>query len=847
VRARTNYETTRIIKRDIARLVSISAFALEMANVQTRPFADGHSANRKNLTNKYRFDMELTNGSCRLQNKIDATTIIDVGNVLTYEVGGLGPDTVHQFEVASYDDLGNLSAWSAAINGATDIDATSISGLALWLKAGDLALSDGDNVSTWPDASGNSNDATLGAGTAPIFKTNRINGKSSVRFSDNSVQRYLDLPSITYRTVFIVARSDDAVAVDTPTIIGEVSDLILYSFRTGHFVGRSPECSGFTPTLVKHNGFTVGPQSLDYCDDMFPFDDFWCGTLQDADAGATVAAALGAYPNGSTIYNWQGDVAEILVYSTVLTSDDIAVIENYLIRKYNLPQTPQTKLAVYDGDSIPLGAISSMPFGYLLQPVLGKHWRYRNFSIGSQRTDQIQARQATTFASFDSSLVDNIIFINAGTNDFTQSISVATAYANLVAWCTDAQAAGFKVIVSTLMPNSNGTLPGTYETSRLAYNSSIRSNWATFADALIDLANDTPLQTNPGTLYVDGTHLSAAGHEHVRDLLQPIILSIATPDTTAPSVPTSLARNVIGSTEIDLTWAASTDDEAVTGYEYRVNGGSAVDVGNVLATPVTGLSASTTYTFQVRAYDAAGNRSAYSSTVSGTTPAAPDSPDDITGLVQWLKADAIVGLSDGDLISTWPDSSGNGKDAAQTGSLRPVYKTGILNSLPVARFAAPDPYFNTGDFSILTGAEVFVVLKLNNDPPTSDANSGLWTYGSAGSGTLFPYTGDSNIYDDFGTTARKTTVNPATSMAAGFFIYGVHSAAGDWSNYFNGTVLFHTATNTVGFTTTAKLGYSAPGGFTLDGDIAEFIMYDHKLSSSDRSVVISYLQAKYGI
>lgn len=58
---------------------------------------------------------------------------------------------------------------------------------------------------------------------------------------------------------------------------------------------------------------------------------------------------------------------------------------------------------------------------------------------------------------------------------------------------------------------------------------------------------------------------------------------------------------------------------ATAGYEYRKDGGSPIDVGNTLTTTVTGLVIDTEYTFEVRAYDDVGNRSAWSSPIDVTT------------------------------------------------------------------------------------------------------------------------------------------------------------------------------------------------------------------------------------
>jgi chitodextrinase len=97
----------------------------------------------------------------------------------------------------------------------------------------------------------------------------------------------------------------------------------------------------------------------------------------------------------------------------------------------------------------------------------------------------------------------------------------------------------------------------------------------------------------------------------------------ATADTTAPSTPTSLAVSATPTaTSISLGWTASTDNVGVTGYEVFQNGGTAA-VASVTGTSATisGLSASTGYTFTVKAKDAAGNRSAASTSVAATTAA----------------------------------------------------------------------------------------------------------------------------------------------------------------------------------------------------------------------------------
>ncbi|WP_326789410.1 glycoside hydrolase family 6 protein [Streptomyces sp. NBC_00151] len=91
-------------------------------------------------------------------------------------------------------------------------------------------------------------------------------------------------------------------------------------------------------------------------------------------------------------------------------------------------------------------------------------------------------------------------------------------------------------------------------------------------------------------------------------------------DTQAPTVPGGLAVGSTTSNSATLSWSASTDNTAVTGYDVYRDG---TKVGSATTTSYTdsGLAASTTYTYTVKAKDAAGNVSASSTAVSATTKA----------------------------------------------------------------------------------------------------------------------------------------------------------------------------------------------------------------------------------
>ncbi len=98
----------------------------------------------------------------------------------------------------------------------------------------------------------------------------------------------------------------------------------------------------------------------------------------------------------------------------------------------------------------------------------------------------------------------------------------------------------------------------------------------------------------------------------------------STPDTQAPSAPTSLNSPSKTATSVSLAWTASTDNVGVTGYDIY-NGNTLAGSSNTTSFTVTNLSASTAYSFSVKARDAAGNVSPASNTLAVTTATASDS------------------------------------------------------------------------------------------------------------------------------------------------------------------------------------------------------------------------------
>ena len=119
---------------------------------------------------------------------------------------------------------------------------------------------------------------------------------------------------------------------------------------------------------------------------------------------------------------------------------------------------------------------------------------------------------------------------------------------------------------------------------------------------------------------------------------------------------------------------------------YTTNGTTPTStVGTVYSSPV---AISATATLQAIAYETGMTNSPVSSAVY-TINALPT-----TGMLLWLNADAITGVSSGNSLTTWTDMSGNGYNAVYTnpnGEVAPTYVTNVYNGMPVVRFSRRQP------------------------------------------------------------------------------------------------------------------------------------------------------------
>jgi large repetitive protein len=224
---------------------------------------------------------------------------------------------------------------------------------------------------------------------------------------------------------------------------------------------------------------------------------------------------------------------------------------------------------------------------------------------------------------------------------------------------------------------------------------------------------------------------------------------------------------------------------------------------------------------------------------SNPLPSAFVNPTSLSGLVTWTDVNSL-GLTNGNPVTEFTDLSGLNNHGS--GSVKATYRTGItVGGKGVADFSTSSFYTYGNVMSGKTAGTVFVVMKRFNDPPAVDVDAGLWWWGTdAVDDAVVPWT-NGYIYDEWGTTARKSAGDPTPSFATAFRTYCVSSESGNWTCRIDGTQQYTTATNTVGFRTAPLLGKNKNNRL-FKGYISAFIVYGRALSTAEKGQVETYLE-----
>ncbi len=235
-------------------------------------------------------------------------------------------------------------------------------------------------------------------------------------------------------------------------------------------------------------------------------------------------------------------------------------------------------------------------------------------------------------------------------------------------------------------------------------------------------------------------------------------------------------------------------------------------------------------------------------------------PSDVSGMTLWMSADSGVytdtgrttpATTDGDLIAGWGDQSGVGHHFVQSSSgARPTLKLNIQNGKPVLRFdGTTDLMTNAaqlGTFIANTAYTYFIVWKataINTNGATTDQNDTIICDTGGYFGIFLKSAPTQFVYNWDGTSDSATT-----NIATGSFMVsmGRHESGNLYSSVNGGTETSSASGNTQVTTGTMKLGNDRLGSNFLDGDIAEIIVYNVAVSTTNISNVTTYLRSKYG-
>lgn len=222
------------------------------------------------------------------------------------------------------------------------------------------------------------------------------------------------------------------------------------------------------------------------------------------------------------------------------------------------------------------------------------------------------------------------------------------------------------------------------------------------------------------------------------------------------------------------------------------------------------------------------------------------------GLLLWLKSDNGITKS-GSNISGWSDVSGNRNDLTQSeSSNKPTFVSSAINSLPAVSFDGSNDFLNIPDgFSDFSkGASIFVVSK-----PTAFPNANP-TILDLGNGT----SSDNIILSTASPNSLSFDVNDGSTASS------LSSSSGLTLNQYQVFEAFQEGEDTASILTDGvlgsrgaifdinilqrvnnRLGDTSSGGSNFQGEIAEVLIYDRKLSKSEQWFVESYLNHKYGL
>ena len=455
------------------------------------------------------------------------------------------------------------------------------SGLALDLEAGVGVYKDaaktqpcttaGDAVAVWADQSGGGNDFTQATtASQPAYQPAGLNSLPTVRFNGTSSTLTGPTNSPNFSTgsyTFTWCVSVRAYNNLFYTLLAKASgpgnlrqwyvlaaqntpggpayfDFQRYNGNNGAGVITSAAAAGGGSVTYPTPGYVITYQ----WDSVAGAETVWVNGQRAAYSQSALPAAdttdpytLGSVGNGTSYYFLPGDIASVFAYSRVLSATERASEEGYARTQAGIAAFPiynTSNSVLYTGNSLVQGYASTGGNTFPAQTnlLLGGNYSTYNLGIGGSGTPAWTSLGPAIVDPAVAPGVPNTCVFWEGTNDIAQNnASGATAYANIVTYCKARRAAGYQVVVLSVLPRNSTTgtynTPALFETQRQACNTLLRANWQTFASGFVDVGNDPAIgqagqYTNTTYYSGDGIHLTNAGYGVVAADAAPVIKAL---------------------------------------------------------------------------------------------------------------------------------------------------------------------------------------------------------------------------------------------------------------------------------------------------------------------------------
>lgn len=219
------------------------------------------------------------------------------------------------------------------------------------------------------------------------------------------------------------------------------------------------------------------------------------------------------------------------------------------------------------------------------------------------------------------------------------------------------------------------------------------------------------------------------------------------------------------------------------------------------------------------------------------------SPDNISGLKLWLKADSLS-QSDGSTVNSWIDSSGNSNTVVAGNA--PLFYNNIINGKPVVRFnGSSNRLFKVPASGLGTNYSSFFVIR-RNVISTQEMILQLSPAGCT-NGLSFYFLNTNALRTDKcgdGASALNTSVFFNNTQPSYF---SVHYNGSSVNTFLGGNADTNLNYVMAISPTNIYLGSDSASANFFNGDIAEIIVYNVALNSSERICIDNYIGQKYGL